>query len=88
MVGPGQPVFDSMKQAQPVERISAEARGRPLPVPGQIGELDAVVGEHGVDAIRNGFNERFEQGGSSPQSAFPTNSTKANFEVRSIATNR
>ena len=81
-----------MKQAQPVERISAEARGWPCRFPGRPGELDAVVGEHGVDAIRNSFDERleerFEQGGSSPQSAFPTNSTKANFEVRSIATNR
>ncbi len=27
--------------------------------------MDAVVCEQGMDAVRNGFNERFEEGGSS-----------------------
>jgi len=31
--------------------------GWPLPVLRQIGELGAVVGEHGVDAMRNRFEE-------------------------------
>src|SRR5277367_3538277 len=65
MVGLGQPVFDPMKETEPVEGMAAEARGGSLPVLRQIGELDAVVGEHSVDAIWNGFDERFEERGSS-----------------------
>jgi hypothetical protein len=66
MVGPDQPVFDSMKKTEPVEGMATEARGWSLPVLGQIGELDSVVGEHGMDAIRNGLDERFEEGGGGP----------------------
>jgi hypothetical protein len=33
-----------------------------LAVLGQVGELDPVVGEYSVDAVWNGFNERFEEG--------------------------
>ncbi len=62
MVGLCKPMFDSMKAAEPIEGVAAEACGWPLPVLRQIGELDAVVGDHGVDAIRNCFNERFEEG--------------------------
>ncbi len=63
MVGLGQAVFDSMKVAEPVEGMASEPCGRPLPVLRQVSELDAVVGEHGVNAVRNSFNERFEKGG-------------------------
>ena len=61
VVGLGKPVFDSMKVANTVEGMSSEACGYPLAVLRQIGELDPVVGEHGVDAIWNCFNERFEE---------------------------
>src|SRR5665213_2682827 len=61
MIGFGQPVFDSMNETEPVEGMATEARGWPLPVLRQIGELDAVVGEHGVDAVWNGLDERFEE---------------------------
>jgi hypothetical protein len=70
MVGLSQSVFDPMKETEPVEGMAAEACGWPLPVLGQIGELDAVVGEHSVDAVRNGFNERFEEGRSSSDICF------------------
>jgi len=63
MVGLGQSMFDPMKETEPVEGMATEARGWPLPVLRQIGELDAVVGEHGVDAIRNCFDERLEERG-------------------------
>lgn len=88
MVGLGQPVFDSVKKTEPVEGMATEARGWPLPILGQIGELDAVVGKHGVDTVWNGFNERFEEETAARVSAFSTSSTTANFEVRSMATNR
>jgi hypothetical protein len=61
-VGPGQSVFDSMKKTEPVEGMATEAGSWTLAVLRQIGELDAVVGEHGVDAVRNGFDERVEEG--------------------------
>jgi hypothetical protein len=60
MIGFGKPVFDSMKEAEPVEGVSTEACGWALTVLRQGGELDAVVGEHGVDAVRNSFDERFD----------------------------
>ena len=66
MVGFGKAVFDSVKMAGAVEGVFAEARGWPLAVLRQVGELDAVVCEQGMDAVRNGFNERLEEGGSSP----------------------
>lgn len=62
VVGLGESVLDSMKVADPVEGVSTEACGWALPILRQIGELDAVVGEHGVDAVWNGFDERFEEG--------------------------
>jgi hypothetical protein len=65
MVGFGQPVFDSMSETEPVEGMGPEACGWPLAVFRQVGELDTVIGEHGVDAVRNGFDERFEERGSS-----------------------
>lgn len=70
MVGLGQPVFDSVQKTEPVEEMATEARGWPLPVLGQIGELDAVVGKHGVDTGWNRFNERFEEGNGSPRIGF------------------
>jgi len=56
-VGLGQAVFDSLNETELVEGMAAEARSWPLPVLRQIGELGAVVGEHGVDAMRNRFEE-------------------------------
>src|SRR6266404_2453799 len=57
-VGPGMPglgeaMIDSVQTADPVERVSAETGGGAFAIPGQIGELDSVVGEHGMNAIRN-----------------------------------
>ena len=61
MVRFGQPVFDSMNEAEPVEGMAAEACRWPLPVLWQVGELDAVIGEHGMNAIRNSFDQRFKE---------------------------
>ncbi len=54
MIGLGEPVFDSMKGTEPVEGMSAPSGGKPSTVFGQVGELDAVVGEHGMDALSTG----------------------------------
>ena len=55
MVGFGEPVLDAMGAAHAIEGMATEPGGRALAVLGKIGELDAVVGEHDVDAIRDGF---------------------------------
>jgi hypothetical protein len=62
----GEAVFDSVGMAGPVEWLATEACGGSLAVLRKIGELDAVAGEHRVDAIRNGYGEGFEEGGGSP----------------------
>ena len=49
----GKPMLDPMKDTQPVEGMATQARCWPLPILRQIGELDAIVGEHGLDAIWN-----------------------------------
>ena len=59
-------MFDAVQQTDPVKRVSAKVGCWPFAVLWQVGELDAVIGEHGVDAVRNGCNERFEEGGSGP----------------------
>ena len=51
-------------------------------------ELDAVVGQHRVDLVGHGFEETTEEVGRDPRCGFSCNSTKANFEVRSMATKR
>ena len=66
MVGFGQAVFDSVSVAEPVEGMATPSGRHASTVLGQVCELDAVVGEHGVDAVRNSFDERFKEGGSSP----------------------
>ena len=60
MVGLGQSMFDSVKQTQPVEGVATEACSRSLAVL-QVCERDAVVGEHGMDAVRNGLDESLEE---------------------------
>src|ERR1700757_1517850 len=61
MVRFGQPVVDAMPKTDPVKRMAAKAGRWPLAILRQIGELDAVVGEHGVDAIRNSRDQSFEE---------------------------
>jgi hypothetical protein len=65
-LGFGEPVFDSMKVTEPVEGMAPEACDWPLAVLRQVGELGSVVGEHGVDAVRNGLDERLGEGSSGP----------------------
>lgn len=57
MVGLGEAVLDAVAPTGSVERMSPQPGGNPLTVLGQIGKLDAVVGEHRMDAIRNGLDQ-------------------------------
>ncbi len=51
-----------MTKTDAIEGMSTPSCRKPSTVLRQIGELDSVVGEHGVDAIRNGSDECFEEG--------------------------
>ena len=61
MIGFGEAVFDAVAAASPVEGMPAQQSGDALPVPGQIGELDAVVGEHGMDVVRDRLDQSVEK---------------------------
>ena len=65
MVGFGQAMFDATAKPDPVEGMAAPPGGYAVAVLGQVGELNAAVGERGMDAIGNGSNQRFEEGGGS-----------------------
>jgi hypothetical protein len=65
-VGPGviglrEPVLDVVFVANAVEHVASPQRRRPHAILWQIGELDAVVREHGADFVRNGFDKGFEE---------------------------
>src|SRR5260370_8146210 len=51
-----------MTKTDAIEGMSTPSCRKPSTVLRQIGELDSVVGEHGVDAIRNGSDECLEEG--------------------------
>ena len=71
MVGLGEAVFDSVNMAGAVEGMAAPSGRESSTVLWQIGELDAVVGQHCVDAIRNRGNHLFQKGcGSAHVGAF------------------
>lgn len=65
VIGFGQTMFDSTAKTDAVEGMTTEASRWSSAVPGQVGELNTVVGQHGVDAIGNGRNQRFQKRGSS-----------------------
>src|ERR1700751_4078884 len=62
MVRFGKSVVDAMRQAGPIEGMPAKAGGWSLSIFRKISKLDAVVGEHSVDAIRNSRNQRLQEG--------------------------
>ena len=77
-----------VQKTDPVKRMAAKAGGGSLAILRQIGELDAVVREHGMDPIGTAAISVWRNLGAACISARSTNSTKANFEVRSMATKR
>jgi hypothetical protein len=88
MVRLGEAVFDSVDMAGPIEGMAAEAGGWPLAILGKVGELDSVVGEHGVDTVGTAAMSASRKVVAVRISAFSTSSTTANLEVRSMAPKR
>src|SRR5579859_2895005 len=54
MPGLSEAMIDSVQKTDPVERVSAETSRGAFTIFGQIGELDSVVGQYGMNAIGNG----------------------------------
>ena len=52
------------------------------------GEVGSVVGEDGMDLVRDGGDQAAQEVSRGGRATFSCNSTKANFEVRSMATSR
>lgn len=82
----GEPVFDVVGLADHVEAHLTGPGG--VPVAGLLGELDAVVGEDGVNAVRHGFQQVLEEFHAVRLSALSTSWVTANLLVRSMPTNR
>ena len=61
MIGFGKPMLDAVVPAGAIEGMAAQQRGRSLTVLRQIGELDAIVGEHRVDRIGNTVDQGLEE---------------------------
>src|SRR6516164_2244687 len=66
MVGLGQPVLDVICITKHVEHVDAPPSRGPEPVRRQVCELDAIVGEHGVDLVGDSFDQSFQEVGSCP----------------------
>lgn len=62
VIGFGQAMRDPMSPAGSVEGMAAPSGSEAIAVPGQIGELDAGVGQHGVDLVRDGRRQFVEEG--------------------------
>jgi hypothetical protein len=61
MIGFREAVVDPVQKTDPVKRMAAKAGRRSLAIPRQIGELDAVVREHGMDPIGDSRDQRLEE---------------------------
>ena len=57
MVGLSEAVFDAVAKASSFEGMTSQHRRGSLAVLGQIGKLNAVVSKHGVDVIRDRFDQ-------------------------------
>ncbi len=60
-IGLGKPVFDAVFAADLIEAVYAHARGPAVAVLRQVGELDAVVREDGVQVVGDGLDQRFQE---------------------------
>jgi len=61
MIGLGEAVVDAVEKTDPVKRMAVKAGRGSIAILRQIGELDAVVREHGMDAIRDSRDQRLEE---------------------------
>ena len=62
MVDLGAAVFDAMLAAADFEHVRHEPSGRAVGVARWQAELDAVVGQDGVDLVRHGYDKGCKEG--------------------------
>ncbi len=62
VIGLGEAVLDAVAPAGAIEGVAAPPGGWSLAILWQVGELDAVVGEHDMDLIGNGSHESIQEG--------------------------
>jgi len=55
-------MFDPVLTTGAIERVAAEPGGRTGSVLWQIGELDAIVGEHDLDSVGHGGDKGLQEG--------------------------
>ena len=60
----GQTMFDAIFTTDAIEHVDAVLRGRAIAVLGHVAELNAVVGQHGVDFVGNSSDDVLKEGGS------------------------
>ena len=58
----GKPVLDPVLIAAQIEHVRHTGRSRALGVSRREGELDAIVGQHGVDFVGHGFDQGDQEG--------------------------
>jgi hypothetical protein len=61
MIRLGEPMVDAVQKTDPVKRMAAKARCWSPSIFWKISELDTVVGEHGVNPIRNSCDQRLQE---------------------------
>jgi len=57
-----QAMLDAVAPTGPIEWMAAALGRGPIPVPRHIGELNAVIGQDGMDLVGNGFGKGVEEG--------------------------
>ena len=88
MVDAGEAVLDAILLASHVEHVGHVAGGGSVAVAQREAKLDAVVGQYGVDAVRHGGNEGFEEGGYCDVRGTFDQLGEGELPVRSMATKR
>jgi hypothetical protein len=75
VVGLREPVLDAQQAAHAVERVQPPAD----PVPPRLGELDPVVREHSVNAVRERLREHLEERRGDEPGRSPVDASESEF---------
>jgi len=84
----GETMFDTMLPANALEAVQPVSRCRPRSMLRHIAELDTIIGQNGVDLVGAAAIRASRKAAEVLTLAASYSWAKANFEVRSIATNR
>jgi len=88
VIGLCQAMLDTVGSADLIEAVDPVSRGPAITIFWQVSELNTVIGQHRMQPVWHCRDQGFQKRTAVGRSAFSYKVTKANFEVRSIATNR